>query len=95
MCDLLSFRSRCQTTYHNLLLMQAYPSKNHITKDHKRQDESSKLAVEVVSNLRTITTYLSQAGIIQILKKAQEAHKRKALDNLSLLELDLVLYRAY
>ncbi|KAK7381341.1 hypothetical protein VNO78_33965 [Psophocarpus tetragonolobus] len=38
----------------------------------KAQDESSKIAVEAVSNLRTITSFSSQDRILKILEKAQE-----------------------
>ncbi|KAI4339557.1 hypothetical protein MLD38_024486 [Melastoma candidum] len=41
------------------------------------QEESSKLAAEAVSNLRTITAYSSQGRILRMLEKAQEGPRRE------------------
>ena len=38
----------------------------------KAQDETSKIAIEAISNLRTITAFSSQDQVIKMLKKAQE-----------------------
>ncbi|KAH9676228.1 ABC transporter B family member 15 [Citrus sinensis] len=43
------------------------------------QDESSKLAAEAVSNLRTITAFSSQERILKMLEKAQEAPRREGV----------------
>ncbi|KAG5535011.1 hypothetical protein RHGRI_022951 [Rhododendron griersonianum] len=43
----------------------------------KAQDESSKLAAEAVSNLRTVTSFSSQARVLQMLEKAQEGPQRE------------------
>ncbi|KAJ0042872.1 hypothetical protein Pint_19365 [Pistacia integerrima] len=52
--------------------------KNMSKKAKKAQDESSKLAAEAVSNLRTITAFSSQDRILKRLEKAQEwATKRE------------------
>ncbi|KAH9676223.1 ABC transporter B family member 15 [Citrus sinensis] len=45
----------------------------------KAQDESSKLAAEAVSNLRTITAFSSQERILKMLEKAQEAPRREGV----------------
>ncbi|PSS33724.1 ABC transporter B family member 15 like [Actinidia chinensis var. chinensis] len=45
----------------------------------KAQDESSKLAAEAVSNLRTITAFSSQARILKMLEKAQEGPQRESI----------------
>ncbi|XP_027358813.1 ABC transporter B family member 15-like [Abrus precatorius] len=45
----------------------------------KAQDESSKLAVEAVSNLRTITAFSSQDRFIKMLKNAQEGPSRESI----------------
>ncbi|KAL2528798.1 ABC transporter B family member 15 [Forsythia ovata] len=45
----------------------------------KAQDESSKLAAEAVSNLRTVTAFSSQARILQMLEKAQEGPERESI----------------
>ncbi|KAK6913177.1 ABC transporter type 1, transmembrane domain [Dillenia turbinata] len=45
----------------------------------KAQDESSKLAAEAVSNLRTITAFSSQARILKMLEQAQEGPKRESI----------------
>lgn len=45
----------------------------------KAQDESSKLAAEAVSNLRTITAFSSQERILKMLEKAQEAPRRESI----------------
>ncbi|KAL9427433.1 hypothetical protein AB3S75_029592 [Citrus x aurantiifolia] len=45
----------------------------------KAQDESSKLAAEAVSNLRTITAFSSQERILKMLEKAQEAPQREGV----------------
>lgn len=39
----------------------------------KAQDDNSKLAVDAVSNHRTITSFSSQERIVNMLEKAQEA----------------------
>ncbi|KAE9612767.1 hypothetical protein Lal_00005852 [Lupinus albus] len=43
------------------------------------QDESSKLAAEAVSNLRTITAFSSQDRIIKMLEKSQESPRRESI----------------
>ncbi|XP_022884062.1 ABC transporter B family member 15-like [Olea europaea var. sylvestris] len=43
----------------------------------KAQDESSKLAAEAVSNIRTVTSFSSQSRILQMLEKAQEGPQRE------------------
>jgi ATP-binding cassette subfamily B (MDR/TAP) protein 1 len=45
----------------------------------KSQDESSKLAAEAVSNLRTVTAFSSQTRIIQMLEKAQQGPQRESI----------------
>uniref|UniRef100_A0A5B7B3K0 Putative ABC transporter B family member 15-like isoform X1 n=1 Tax=Davidia involucrata TaxID=16924 RepID=A0A5B7B3K0_DAVIN len=45
----------------------------------KAQDESSKLAAEAVSNLRTVTAFSSQARILKMLEKAQEGPQRESI----------------
>ncbi|CAA3033510.1 ABC transporter B family member 15-like [Olea europaea subsp. europaea] len=45
----------------------------------KAQDESSKLAAEAVSNLRTVTAFSSQARILQMLEKAQEGPQKESI----------------
>ncbi|GMH15718.1 hypothetical protein Nepgr_017559 [Nepenthes gracilis] len=45
----------------------------------KAQEESSKLAAEAVSNLRTITAFSSQARILRMLEKAQEGPRRESI----------------
>ncbi|XP_073121367.1 ABC transporter B family member 15-like [Henckelia pumila] len=45
----------------------------------KSQEESSKLAAEAVSNLRTVTAFSSQARILQMLEKAQEGPQKESL----------------
>ncbi|XWS32817.1 hypothetical protein CRYUN_Cryun22dG0022200 [Craigia yunnanensis] len=45
----------------------------------KAQDESSKLAAEAVSNLRTITAFSSQERIMKMLEKAQEGPRRESI----------------
>ncbi|KAJ9135221.1 hypothetical protein P3X46_032429 [Hevea brasiliensis] len=45
----------------------------------KAQDESSKLAAEAVSNLRTITAFSSQDRILRMLEKAQEGPLRESI----------------
>ncbi|GAB4832232.1 ABC transporter B member 15 [Ancistrocladus abbreviatus] len=52
--------------------------KNMSKKASKSQDESSKLAAEAVSNLRTITAFSSQARILSMLEKAQEGPRRES-----------------
>ncbi|ESQ32653.1 hypothetical protein EUTSA_v10003534mg [Eutrema salsugineum] len=41
------------------------------------QDESSKLAAEAVSNIRTITSFSSQERILKLLKRVQEGPRRE------------------
>ncbi|KAJ4972556.1 hypothetical protein NE237_005730 [Protea cynaroides] len=45
----------------------------------KAQDESSKLAAEAVSNLRTVTAFSSQARILTMLDRAQEGPRRESI----------------
>ncbi|KAL2505091.1 ABC transporter B family member 15 [Abeliophyllum distichum] len=45
----------------------------------KAQDESSKLAAEAVSNLRTVTAFSSQARILQMLEKAQDGPEKESI----------------
>ncbi|XP_024928239.2 ABC transporter B family member 15 isoform X1 [Ziziphus jujuba] len=45
----------------------------------KSQEESSKLAAEAVSNLRTITAFSSQDRILKMLEKAQEGPRRESI----------------
>ncbi|CAD5324389.1 unnamed protein product [Arabidopsis thaliana] len=42
------------------------------------QDESSKLAAEAVSNIRTITTFSSQERIMKLLERVQEGPRRES-----------------
>ncbi|KAM7508087.1 hypothetical protein LguiA_018540 [Lonicera macranthoides] len=53
--------------------------KNMSQKAIKSQDESSKLAAEAVSNLRTVTAFSSQARILQMLDQAQEGPQRESI----------------
>ncbi|CAA3030365.1 ABC transporter B family member 15-like [Olea europaea subsp. europaea] len=53
--------------------------KNMSKKAIKAQDESSKLAAEAVSNLRTVTAFSSQARILEMLEKAQEGPKKESI----------------
>ncbi|KAL8124431.1 hypothetical protein AgCh_012176 [Apium graveolens] len=53
--------------------------KNLSSKAIKSQDESSKLAAEAVSNLRTVTAFSSQSRILQMLEKAQEGPRRESV----------------
>ncbi|XP_049381952.1 ABC transporter B family member 15-like [Solanum stenotomum] len=53
--------------------------KNMSKKSIKAQEESSKLAAEAVSNLRTVTAFSSQSRILQLLKKAQEGPLRESI----------------
>ncbi|KAL1198217.1 ABC transporter B family member 15 [Cardamine amara subsp. amara] len=45
----------------------------------KAQDESSKLAADAVSNVRTITAFSSQERIMKMLEKAQESPRRESI----------------
>lgn len=45
----------------------------------KAQEESSKLAAEAVSNLRTITAFSSQSRILKMLEAAQEGPRRESI----------------
>ncbi|KAI3474839.1 hypothetical protein Pfo_030150, partial [Paulownia fortunei] len=45
----------------------------------KAQEESSKLAAEAVSNLRTVTAFSSQSRILKMLEKAQEGPIRESI----------------
>ncbi|KAJ4972618.1 hypothetical protein NE237_005792 [Protea cynaroides] len=45
----------------------------------KSQDESSKLAAEAVSNLRTVTAFSSQDRILTMLDQAQEGPRRESI----------------
>ncbi|XP_077222482.1 putative multidrug resistance protein [Tasmannia lanceolata] len=53
--------------------------KNMSKKAIKAQNESSKLAAEAVSNLRTVTAFSSQSRIITLFARAQEGPKRESL----------------
>ncbi|KAL3629291.1 ABC transporter B member 15 [Castilleja foliolosa] len=53
--------------------------KNMSKKAIKAQDESSKLAAEAVSNLRTVTAFSSQARILRMLEKAQEGPQKESI----------------
>ncbi|KAM0942670.1 putative ABC-type xenobiotic transporter [Dioscorea sansibarensis] len=53
--------------------------KNMSDKAIKAQSESSKLAVEAVSNLRTITAFSSQDRILRLFELAQEGPKRESV----------------
>lgn len=53
--------------------------KNLSKKAIKAQDESSKIAAEAVSNLRTITSFSSQERILKMLEKAQEGPRRESI----------------
>lgn len=48
-------------------------------KSRKAQIESSKLAAEAVSNLRTVTAFSSQARILKMLEKAQEGPRKESI----------------
>ncbi|KAB2613956.1 ABC transporter B family member 15-like [Pyrus ussuriensis x Pyrus communis] len=45
----------------------------------KSQEESSKLAAEAVSNLRTVTAFSSQNRLLKMLEKAQEGPRRESI----------------
>nr|XP_043631309.1 ABC transporter B family member 15-like [Erigeron canadensis] len=53
--------------------------KNMSQKVMKSQDESSKLAAEAVSNLRTVTAFSSQTRIIKMLEETQKAPMRESI----------------
>ncbi|KAG8384756.1 hypothetical protein BUALT_Bualt04G0151700 [Buddleja alternifolia] len=53
--------------------------KNMSSKAIKAQNESSKLAAEAVSNLRTVTAFSSQARILKMLEKAQEGPQKESI----------------
>ncbi|KAK7365105.1 hypothetical protein VNO80_13919 [Phaseolus coccineus] len=53
--------------------------KSMSSKAIKAQDESSKIAAEAVSNLRTITAFSSQERILKILEKAQEGPSHESI----------------
>ncbi|XP_073286737.1 ABC transporter B family member 15-like [Primulina huaijiensis] len=53
--------------------------RNMSVKAMKSQEESSKLAAEAVSNLRTVTAFSSQARILRMLEKAQEGPQKESL----------------
>ncbi|KAK4417716.1 ABC transporter B family member 15 [Sesamum alatum] len=53
--------------------------KNMSKKAIKAQDETSKLAAEAVSNLRTVTAFSSQARILEMLEKTQEGPKKESI----------------
>ncbi|CAH9084109.1 unnamed protein product [Cuscuta epithymum] len=46
-------------------------------KANKAQQESSKLAAEAITNMRTITSFSSQSRILDMLKKSQESPRRE------------------
>ena len=48
-------------------------------KSIKAQEESSKLAAEAVSNIRTITAFSSQERILKLLKTVQEGPRRESV----------------
>ncbi|CAA0828458.1 ABC transporter B family member 15 [Striga hermonthica] len=52
--------------------------KNMSSKAIKAQNESSKLAAEAVSNLRTVTAFSSQARILRMLERAQEGPRKES-----------------
>ncbi|GER29438.1 ABC transporter B family member [Striga asiatica] len=52
--------------------------KNMSSKAIKAQNESSKLAAEAVSNLRTVTAFSSQARILRMLELAQEGPRKES-----------------
>ncbi|PRQ53741.1 putative xenobiotic-transporting ATPase [Rosa chinensis] len=64
---ILCFYTRC-------ILLQSMSSKAT-----KAQDESSKLAAEAVSNLRTITAFSSQDRLLKMLEKAQEGPRKESI----------------
>lgn len=45
----------------------------------KAQDKSSKIAIEAISNFRTITSFSSQDHVIKMLKKAQEGPSHESI----------------
>ncbi|CAI9272743.1 unnamed protein product [Lactuca saligna] len=53
--------------------------KNMSHKAMKSQEESSKLAAEAVSNLRTVTAFSSQARILKMLEETQKAPMRESI----------------
>lgn len=53
--------------------------RNMSSKAIKAQDESSKLAAEAVTNLRTVTAFSSQDRILKMLEKAQEGPRRESI----------------
>ncbi|KAL4653636.1 hypothetical protein ACB092_01G319100 [Castanea dentata] len=53
--------------------------KNMSQKAVKAQNESSKLAAEAVTNLRTVTAFSSQERILQMLEKAQAGPRRESI----------------
>nr|XP_043631201.1 ABC transporter B family member 15-like [Erigeron canadensis] len=53
--------------------------KNMSQKALKSQDESSKLAAEAVSNLRTVTAFSSQTRILKIMEEAQKAPMHESI----------------
>jgi len=53
--------------------------KNMSSKAIKAQDECSKIAVEAVSNLRTINAFSSQDRILKMLKKAQQGPSHESI----------------
>ncbi|KAK4281052.1 hypothetical protein QN277_012592 [Acacia crassicarpa] len=53
--------------------------KSMSSKAIKAQEESSKLAAEAVSNLRTVTAFSSQDRILKMLQKAQEGPSKESI----------------
>ncbi|KAF8390324.1 hypothetical protein HHK36_024849 [Tetracentron sinense] len=53
--------------------------KNMSQKAIKAQNDTSKLAAEAVSNLRTVTAFSSQARILHLLDQAQEGPRRESI----------------
>ncbi|KAI7741391.1 hypothetical protein M8C21_000851, partial [Ambrosia artemisiifolia] len=53
--------------------------KNMSQKAMKSQEESSKLAAEAVSNLRTVTAFSSQTRILKMLQETQKAPMRESI----------------
>ncbi|KAE9466515.1 hypothetical protein C3L33_01561, partial [Rhododendron williamsianum] len=69
------------TPHRRLLLHEACLSQEHVREAMKAQDESSKVAAEAVSNLRTVTAFSSQARVLQMLERPKNARNEKASDS--------------
>ncbi|CAH8384941.1 unnamed protein product [Eruca vesicaria subsp. sativa] len=59
--------------------MQRILLKSISKKAIKEQDESSKLAAEAVSNIRTITSFSSQERILKLLERVQEGPRKESV----------------